>query len=244
MSQTLWQQRESSEKPSLDGFDDVVAQFLAARGFSDSQKAHDFIFYGLKNLKDPLSLKGMDLAVVRLIKALKDQEPICIYGDFDMDGTPALALMYRGLRELGFKNLFYCQPDRHADGYGFHFHLAKEFIEKQQVKVFITVDVGITDVETVERLKSLGVDVILTDHHQVLDKIPEAYCVVNPNQPECTSGLGYLCGTGVAFYLIMAFRRALKEQNLLQQDFDIKSLLDCFAIATIADMVPLVQENR
>jgi single-stranded-DNA-specific exonuclease len=242
--ESLWVQRESASELSVEGFDGVVTQFLASRGFKDSQSVHEFLFYNLKNLKDPLSLLGMDKALQRLTIAKQNQEAICVYGDFDMDGTPALALMHRGLRGLGFKNIFYCQPDRHADGYGFHFHLAQKYIQENNVKVFITVDVGITDVENIKQVQSLGVDVILTDHHQVLDEIPPAYCIVNPNQPGCTSGLGFLCGTGVGFYLIMALRRHLKEQNLLESEFDIKSLLDCFAIGTVADLVPMVKENR
>jgi single-stranded-DNA-specific exonuclease len=241
---SVWAQRESQAELSVEGFDDVAARFLASRGFKDSASVHEFLFYNLKNLKDPLTLKGMDKAVERLAQALQKQEAICVYGDFDMDGTPALALVYRGLRGLGFKNIFYCQPDRHADGYGFHYHLAQKFIEQNNVKVFITVDVGITDVENVKQAQAAGADVILTDHHQVLDQIPPAYTIVNPNQPDCTSGMGYLCGTGVGFYLIMALRRHLKEQNLLQTEFDIKSLLDCFAIGTVADLVPIVKENR
>lgn len=241
---SVWAQRESQPKLSVEGFDEVVTQFLAARGFKDSASVNEFLFYNLKNLKDPLSLLGMDKAIARLALAKKNQESICVYGDFDMDGTPALALMYRGLKGLGFKNIFYCQPDRHADGYGFHFHLAQKLIQDNNVTVFITVDVGITDVENVKKVQALGADVILTDHHQVLEEIPPAHCIVNPNQPSCTSGLGYLCGTGVGFYLIMALRRYLKEQNQLEQEFDIKSLLDCFAIGTVADLVPLVKENR
>ncbi len=242
--EVLWAPRESQAELLVKGFDGVVTQFLAARGFKDSESVHAFLFYNLKNLKDPLTLLGMEKALQRLTLAKQNQEAICIYGDFDMDGTPALALMYRGLRGLGFKNIFYCQPDRHTDGYGFHFHLALKFIEQNNVKVFITVDVGITDVESVEKVQALGVDVILTDHHQVLDQTPQAYCIVNPNQPNCTSGLGFLCGTGVGFYLIMALRRHLKQQNLLENEFDIKSLLDCFAIGTVADLVPIVEENR
>lgn len=244
MDSAQWVEREKAIMPQFPEFDDVVTEFLAARGFSDVQKAKDFIYFGLKNLKDPLALRGMDLAVSRLAQALQQQEAVCIYGDFDMDGTPALALVYRGLRGLGFKNVYYCQPDRHVDGYGFHYHLAQPFIEKNAVKVFITVDVGITDVETVQKVQAAGADVILTDHHQVLEKIPQAYCIVNPNQPDCKAGLGHLCGTGVGFYLIMALRRHLKDQNLLVTDYDIKNLLDCFAIGTIADLVPLIQENR
>ncbi len=239
-----WQQREATGIESLVGMDEVVAQFLATRGFVDATSAQKFLSFGLKDMKDPLTLDGMSVALERLTLAYKQQDPICIYGDFDMDGTPALALMYRGLKGLGYQNIFYCQPDRHTDGYGFHFHLAQKMIDQHGIKVFITVDVGITDIETVAILQELGVDVVLTDHHQVLEKKPQALAVINPNQPDCTAGMGYLCGTGVAFYLIMGLRRHLKEQGLLLADFDIKNILDCFAIGTIADLVPLVNENR
>jgi single-stranded-DNA-specific exonuclease len=239
-----WQQREATSLGPVEGFDDVISHFLSARGFTDQKAASQFLNFNLKNMKDPLVLKGMDRAMERLERAFIQQEAICIYGDFDMDGTPALALVYRGLRGLGFQNVFYCQPDRHKDGYGFHYHLAEPFIKQQAVQVFITVDVGITDVETVAQVQQAGADVILTDHHQVLEKIPQPYCIVNPNQPDCDSGLGYLCGTGVGFYLLLALRRHLKEKNLLKTDFDIKTLLDCFAIGTIADLVPLINENR
>lgn len=244
MDSAQWVEREKTIMPEFPEFEDVVRRFLAARGFSDPQKAKDFIHFGLKNLTDPLAMKGMDRAVSRLTEALQKQEAVCIYGDFDMDGTPALALVHRGLRGLGFQNIYYCQPDRHADGYGFHYHLAEPFITKKDVKVFITVDVGITDVETVQKVQEAGADVILTDHHQVLEQIPKAYCIVNPNQPDCAAGMGHLCGTGVGFYLMMALRRHLKEKHLLQTDFDVKNLLDCFAIGTIADLVPLIKENR
>lgn len=239
-----WQQREASAMEIPTGMDDMVAKFLATRGFTDPMTAQKFLCFGLKDMKDPLVLEGMSKALERLTQAYQQQDPICIYADFDMDGTPALALMYRGLKALGYQNVFYCQPDRHADGYGFHFHLAQKMIEKHGIKVFITVDVGITDVDTVEQLQALAVDVVLTDHHQVLEKKPQALAVINPNQPTCSAGMGYLCGTGVAFYLVMGLRRHLKEQGLLRADFDIKTLLDCFAIGTIADLVPLVNENR
>jgi single-stranded-DNA-specific exonuclease len=236
--------RTSSEASASVSYPPLLEDFFSARGFSNSEDVDQFLHFSLKDLKDPLSLRGMDLAVERLMNAYKSQENICVYADFDMDGTPGLALMVRGLRLLGFKNIFYTQPHRHNDGYGFHAHLVEKFVVEKNVQLFITIDVGITDHAAVAKAKELGADVILTDHHQVNGSAPEALAVINPNHPECQSGMGYLCGTGVGFYLIMALRREMKNQNLLKEEFDIKQLLDCFAVATVADMVPLVKENR
>lgn len=241
---TDWLQRPYKEIQLDSPFEDIVENFFLARGFTTSDAIDDFIKFSLKDLKDPSSLKDMDKAIERLVAAYKNQEAICVYGDFDMDGTPGLALMVRGLRGLGFDHVYYEQADRHEDGYGFHDYLVEKQIKENKISLFVTVDVGITDVAAVEKARELGADVIITDHHQVKDEIPKALAIVNPNQPDCKSGLNYLCGTGVAFYIVMALRRELKEAKVLESKFDIKQLLDCFAIGTIADMVPLVQENR
>lgn len=222
----------------------AVQAFLELRGFSSLEEAQDFLNFSLKDIADPSSLLGMDVAVQRILQAFARQESICIYGDFDMDGTPAVALLIRGFKALGFKNVFPLQADRHKDGYGFHFHLAQAMMGKHKVSLFITADVGITDVDAVRQVQELGVDVIVTDHHQEKEQLPPAIAVINPNQKLCTSKLQHLCGTGVAFYLMMALNRSFREQKLISQPIDIKSLLDCFAIATIADLVPLVKENR
>jgi single-stranded-DNA-specific exonuclease len=243
---TEWIKKEFSKFSSAasSAYPALLQDFFSARGFSSHQDIDAFLNFSLKDLKDPSSLRGMDIAVERLLKAYRAQENICVYADFDMDGTPGLALVVRGLRLLGFKNIFYTQPHRHNDGYGFHAHLVEKFVREKSVSLFITIDVGITDHAAVEKARELGAEVILTDHHQVNGSAPQALAVINPNQPECESGMGYLCGTGVGFYLIMAVRRAMKKENLLPGDFDIKTLLDCFAVATVADMVPLVKENR
>jgi len=239
-----WLKRETAPINGTLSLEKILSEFFSVRGFSSADDIQKFLNFNLKDLTDPSAMKDMDRAVQRLVEARKKQEVVCGYGDFDMDGTPALALLVRGLRGLGFKNVFYVQPDRHKDGYGFHHAIAQKFIDDHKVSLFVTVDVGITDVDAIEKTQNAGADVIVTDHHQVQDRKPNAYAVVNPNQPECTAGLGHLCGTGVAFYLILALRRALKEQNLLEKDFDAKVLLDCFAIGTVADIVPLIKENR
>lgn len=240
---TEWRQREilsSSDIP----YTGAVRNFFLSRGFTSHDDIDKFLNFNLKDLRDPLTILDMSKAVDRLIQAFKKQETICVYADFDMDGTPGLALVLDGLKKLGFTKVVGIQPDRHVDGYGFHTHLVQKISHEHGATLFVTVDVGITDIKTVTDAQALGIDVIITDHHQEAETLPPAFAVVNPNRKDCSSGLGHLCGTGVGFYVIMALRREMKNQNLLAQDFDIKSLLDCFAIATLADMVPVIYENR
>ena len=222
----------------------MIQRWLQTRGINDQKSFEEFYNFSLKNLADPSSIKDMDIAVERLIEAYAQGEKICLYADFDMDGTPGLALLIRGLQFCGFENLLSFQPNRFDDGYGVHTQIVEEFISSHNISLFVTVDVGITDVKAVKRAKELGVDFIITDHHQAKESLPEAHAIVNPNQPDCESGLKHLCGTGVAFYLILALRRQMTELGLLEKNFDPKKLLDCFAIGTLTDMVPLVRENR
>ena len=222
----------------------MVCRWMAARGLQNYQDFQKFSEYSLKDLKDPLTLLGLDQALERLIQAYERKEKICLYADFDMDGTPGLALLIRGLQACGFENMVSFQPNRFEDGYGVHPDLVENFIDQHGVQLFVTVDVGITDRAAVSLAQKKGVDFIITDHHQVKKERPEALAIVNPNLPEDSSGLGHLCGTGVAFYLILGLRREMKNRGLLNQPFDPKSLLDCFAIGTLTDMVPLVEDNR
>ncbi len=222
----------------------VVRRWMASRGFPDYASFQSFSEYSLKNLKNPSSLKDMDLAVDRLIQAYERKEKVCLYADFDMDGTPGLALLIRGLQHCGFENLLSFQPNRFDDGYGVHPDIIEDFITNHGISLFVTVDVGITDVDAVDLAGSYDVDFIITDHHQAKAELPAAHAIVNPNQPGCPSGLGHLCGTGVAFYLVLALRRAMTDRGLLKKSFDPKKLLDCFAIGTLTDMVPLIEDNR
>ena len=213
-------------------------------GFKTRAEFEEFESFRLKNITDPFTLKDMKQAVSRLIEAFRKNEKICIYADYDMDGTPGLALMISGLKSLGFKNLLSFQPNRFDDGYGVHPPIIENFIKNYDVSLFVTVDVGITETKAVDLARQQSVDFIITDHHQPKKDRPRAHAIVNPNQGDCPSGLTHLCGTGVAFYLILALRSSMKDQNLLKTPLDPKKLLDCFAIATLTDMVPLVKENR
>lgn len=222
---------------------DLVWRILNARGLHSEEVIDSFLSPALKNLSDPAIMDGMKTAVSRLMQAYSKKEKVCVYGDFDLDGTSGLALLLRGLEWLGYEHVRGYQPKRLTEGYGLHAHAIEEF-SRQGVSLVVTVDVGITAHEAVERANELGVDVIITDHHLPQGELPSAVAILNPNKGTCQSGLGHLCGTGVAFYLILALRSSFRQMNWLKVDFDPKKLLDCFAIGTLTDLVPLVGENR
>ncbi len=245
----IWKPREfhsEVQTPSnVEGqWPSLIGKILAARGFIQPVAVEKLLFPKLGDLKDPLLLKGMSQALERLSKAYLNHEKICIYADFDLDGTSGLALLKVGMQALGFPDVLHYQPKRLSEGYGFH-AAAVEDLHRQGVTLIITVDVGITAHAAVNRAKELGIDVILTDHHLPADTIPEAYVVVNPNQGDCPSGLGYLCGAGVAFYLLRGLKRYFHDHpQMPKNNWDLKEVLDYFTIGTLTDMVPLVEDNR
>jgi len=245
----LWKPRESlpetATPPNVEGqWPSLIGKILAARGFAASTEVEKLLFPKLADLKDPLTLKGMSQALERLGQAYLNKEKICIYADFDLDGTSGLALLKTGMLALGFTEVLHYQPKRLSEGYGFHVAAVEE-LHKQGVSLIITVDVGITAHAAVDRARELGVDVILTDHHLPAETIPQAFVVVNPNQGDCPSDLGYLCGAGVAFYLLRGLKRYFQDHpQLPKNNWDLKEVLDYFVIGTLTDMVPLVDDNR
>ena len=225
-------------------FPPLIGKVLAARGFEDQAQIEKLLFPKLTELKDPFSLKGMDPAVERIAQAFLKNEKICIYADFDLDGTSGLALLWTGMTALGFKNVVRYQPKRLSEGYGFHASAVRE-LQKQGVSLIITVDVGITAHAAAEAAKEVGVDVIITDHHLPAETLPPVFEIVNPNQGDCPSELSYLCGAGVAFYLLRALKRVFQERaEFPKNNWDLKEVLDYFTIGTLTDMVPLVGDNR
>lgn len=228
-----------SQKP----YPELIGRLLTSRGYDDSQ-IESILNPKLSLLKDPFLLRGMDKAVERIKQAYLNNQKICIYADFDLDGTSGLGILKQALENLGFKDVSYYQPKRLSDGYGFHPHAVEE-LKTIGIDLIITVDVGITSHAAFDKANELNIDVILTDHHLPSETLPNAYCVINPNQKDCTSGLGYLCGAGVAFYLSRALKRVFTEDpELPKKEWDLKDLLDLFCIGTLTDMVPLVDDNR
>lgn len=240
-----WEARGNSEFCSSGSsrIPGLLRRILNARGLQSEEVIDSFLSPALRNLSDPAVMDGMQTAVSRLMQAYSKKEKVCVYGDFDLDGTSGLALLLKGLEWLGYENVTGYQPKRLTEGYGLHAHAIEEF-SRQGVSLVVTVDVGITAHEAVQKANELGVDVIITDHHLPHGDLPSAVAILNPNKGSCQSGLSHLCGTGVAFYLVLALRSSFRQRDWLKTDFDPKKLLDCFAIGTLTDLVPLVGENR
>ncbi|MFZ7165525.1 single-stranded-DNA-specific exonuclease RecJ [Avibacterium avium] len=199
----------------------------------------------LKAMLSPHTLFGMDKAAELLAQARIAQKNIVIVGDFDADGATSTALTVLALRQLGFQQVDYLVPNRFEQGYGLSVEVAKQALEKN-VEVLITVDNGISSFEGVAFLKQQGVQVVVTDHHLPGEMLPETDAIVNPNLAQCDFPSKSLAGVGVAFYVMLALRAKLREKGL----FDSKTqpnfteLLDLVALGTIADVVPLDQNNR
>lgn len=222
----------------------LITHLLSQRGFSEDNIAEQWLYPKLSELKDPSLLKGLLKAVERILQAYRNNETICIYADFDLDGTSGLALLKTGMELIGFTNLISYQPKRLSEGYGFHASVVED-LKKLNVSLIITVDVGITAFAACEKAEELGIDVIITDHHLPAESLPVALEIVNPNQGTCPSELGYLCGAGVAFYLLRGIKRAFFEStDLPKNNWDLKEVLEYFTIGTLTDMVPLIGDNR
>lgn len=184
---------------------------------------------------DPFLLKDMEKTCQRLLLALKNKEKICIYGDYDVDGVSSTALLMTVFTKLGF-NIDYYLPDRHSEGYGLHTESLQKLIPKYDL--LITVDCGITALDEVDYAKD-KIDMIITDHHLPREILPDAFAIINPTQTQCNYPNKNLCGVGVAFKLCQGL-----YQSLNKDIHELENYLDIVALGTIADIVPLVDENR
>ena len=243
METIVWKARGESGTTPPGGIPRLVWDVMNARGYSSEEAITKWLNPSLKNLRDPFTLFDMDKAVARLVTARELQEHIVIYADYDLDGTSALALLLKAFEWMGFENVSYYQPKRLSEGYGLHNAAIQKLFDRGD-RLLVSVDLGITAIEQVAFASSLGMDSIITDHHLPKESLPAAVAVVNPNRGNCPSNLSHLCGTGVAFYMVLALKRTLLEQGILKADFDPKELLDVFVIGTVTDMVPLIDENR
>ena len=222
----------------------MTVRLLVNRGIVEPQAAGRFLSAALADLHDPFLLLGMEKAVARLAKATRSGERICVYGDYDVDGITSVALLLGFFRGLGVDSFYYI-PLRLEEGYGLSGEGLK-CVAGQGAKVIISVDCGITSVVEAELCASLGVDLIITDHHMPGETIPPAFAVINPLQPGCTFPFKYLAGVGVAFNLMIALRSRLRDEGLFvaKDEPNLREYLDLVALGTVADIVPLVDENR
>lgn len=220
----------------------VVQRVLSNRNIFRQQD----IDHRLKHLLPPNGLKDIDRAASRLRQAIEAKQSILIVGDYDADGATSCALAIKGLRMMGSVNPNYCVPNRFEYGYGLSLKLAKE-ISVKPPDLVITVDNGISSLQGITHLNSFNVDVIVTDHHLAGEQLPDAYAIVNPNQPDCKFKSKVTAGVGVMFYLLLATHSQLKAQDYFNKNQlapDLLSLLDLVALGTVSDVVPLDKNNR
>lgn len=214
------------------GLEESVAELLYQRGIQSKDELEEFLQPNLENLFDPFLFQDMEKAVARIEEAIQHNESILVYGDYDADGMTSASIMKEVLEEMGAEVQVYL-PNRFTDGYGPNKSVYKYFIENQDISLIITVDNGVAGHEALEYADQVGVDVIVTDHHALPEILPPAYAIIHPELPGDSYPFHHLAGVGVAFKLACALL------GDVVQDF-----LDLVAIGTIADMVPLVGENR
>jgi len=213
----------------------ITAQLLVNRGILDTVEAKSFMSSSFSACHDPFLLKDMHKAVSRIKKAITDKEAILVYGDYDVDGITSVTILYSALKKLGAVADTYI-PNRLEEGYGLNLAAIKK-AHKNGIGLIITVDCGITSFKEVEYAKSIGIDVIITDHHEVFEsRVPAAYAVISALQPDCKYPFKHLAGVGIAYKLVKAI---YDTTDLFAEDF-----LDLVSLGTVADIAPLIGENR
>lgn len=216
----------------------LIAKFLIGKGLYSSEQIRNFFSPRLGSLHDPFLLNDMEKGVNRILRAIDDREKITIYGDYDVDGTTATALLMLGLKRIGAEIDFYI-PHRMIDGYGISLNTLDQ-LKESGTSLIISVDCGVNAIEEVEAINGLGMEIVITDHHNPKDILPNAYAIINPKRKDSTYPFSHLAGVGVAHKLLMAIYSRLgiaTPENILKY-------MDLVAVGTIADIVPLIDENR
>jgi single-stranded-DNA-specific exonuclease len=215
-----------------------IANLLAQRGISSYDEAKDFFRPSLDQMHDPFLMKDMDLAVKRISQAIHNQERVLIYGDYDVDGTTAVALVYSYLKKYFKKRIEFYIPDRYSEGYGISIK-GIDHAADQGFNLVIALDCGIKAVEKIDYATRRNVDFIICDHHRPGDSIPQAVAVLDTKRPDCNYPFKELSGCGVGYKLISALAETLNDDQV-----ELNSYLDLVAISIAADIVPITGENR
>ncbi len=229
---------------TLLGVSRITARILVGRGIDTVEVGSQFLAPALSAMHDPFQLKGMHAAVERVLMARISGESVCIYGDYDVDGISGTALLVSFLRQVGLTCNYFI-PNRFDDGYGLNEDALQKIIDSG-ASLIISVDCGITAVKEAKFCQKAGVNLIILDHHTPMESIPEATAVVDPLQLGCTYPFKMLAGVGVAFNLLVALRSRMRQDGLfgVGNEPDLRDWLDLVALGTIADVVPLVGQNR
>ena len=223
----------------------VTARILANRGITSQPAINDFFHPSLNQIRAFGMLADMDAAVDRITHALLHHEKILVFGDYDVDGVTATTLLHDFLRAAGGDVAYYI-PHRTREGYGLTSAQIDGVVVSGKFRLVITVDCGSSSHDAVRKAREAGIDVIVTDHHGISGPLPQAAAVVNPKRPDCPSGADYLAGVGVAFCLLIRLRRHLRKIRFWETTAEpnLLDFCDLVALGTIADVVPLIHDNR
>ncbi len=228
---------------------EILENLLLSRKIVDEKEIEEFLNPDFNKIHDPFLMKGMDKSIERIFKAIDNDEKIIIFSDYDADGIPGAVVLHDFFKKIGFNNFENYIPHRVLEGFGLNDEAIDEFAKKG-VKLIITVDCGIADIEESKKIKELDIDLIVTDHHLPKEALPEAIAILDPKQNDCNYPDKNLCGAGVVFKLVQGMIVKLSTFNFTNFKFEPltqgweKWLLDMVGLATISDMVPLVGENR
>ncbi len=248
MTEKIWRLLPSTENTrklaSETGISAIKARLLINRGITNTQDINTFLSPKLSGLIDPMLLKDMEEGAALIISAIERQVKIAIFGDYDADGLTATAVLFNFFAELGIPVLYYI-PDRIDEGYSLNTQ-AIERLHKENVRLIITVDCGVSNKREIEYAKSLGMEVVVTDHHQIPEDFEPVCPVINPNRADSAFSFRSLAGVGVAFFLAAGIRQCIRKKGWFKQapEPDLRHYLDLVALGTIADMVPLTGQNR
>ncbi|MDE6782203.1 MAG: DHH family phosphoesterase, partial [Paramuribaculum sp.] len=235
----LTTEEQKSESELAKTFENVppISELLALRGITSAEEAEKFFHPSLKDLHDPFLMPDMHKAVDRLNKAMGKKERIMVYGDYDVDGTTAVALVYKYLQQF-YSNIGFYIPTRYDEGYGISMR-SIDIAAEQGVKLIIILDCGIKAIEEIAYAKSLGIDFIICDHHVPDDELPDAVAILNPKLEGSTYPCPHLSGCGVGYKFMQGFAMSNGIPTT-----DLESMLDLVAVSIAADIVPMVDENR
>ncbi len=233
------------DRKKLDKFDDFLAKLMFYRGVKNNDEARVFLNSDYESgIHDPFLMKDLEKSVGKILEAIKENKKICIFSDYDADGVPGAVVINDFFKKIGFENFFVYIPHRNLEGFGLN-NIAIEEIKNKEANLIITIDCGVADIDQVNLINKLGMEVIITDHHEIAHGMPDAFAVVDPKRPDCNYPFKELCGSGVIFKVIQGLikRGDFHKKNNLPIGFE-KWLLDMVGLATLSDMVPLVDENR
>ena len=223
----------------------ITATVMANRGIVTPADARDFLTISFNKMRSAFSLKDMDAAVCRIYKAITDKEKILVFGDYDVDGITATVILLKFLHSVG-ANVSYYIPHRVMEGYSIQPQHISHYAAPKKIDLIITADCGSSSHQAATAAKKFGIDMIITDHHNISQAIPPALAIVNPKRQDCHASLQNLAGVGVVFFLLICLRAYMRDKGFWNEHLEpnLKNYCDLVALGTLADIVPLIEENR